>query len=125
MDVVTAYFPESNPKGAVKLRPCLVTKVLQNSETGEYACEVAFGTKNLKLIQRQGLDLIIQNSTDLSAMGLSVATRFDLDPETRAILLWNPAFFGCWTGKTTPKLCSLPLEYQKEFAFLTMRRMGV
>jgi hypothetical protein len=124
MDVVTAFFPESNPKGVLRLRPCLVTRVLQNSETGQFACEVAFGTKNLKLTQRQGVDLIIQNSSDITGMGLSVATRFDLDPEKRAILLWNDEYFGCWTGKSSPKLCSLPLEYQKEFAFLIMRRMG-
>lgn len=99
MDIVAAYFPESNPKGARRLRHCLVTRVWHNAEERLFVCEVAFGTKNLKTWSRMEKDIIIQNSNDLDLCGLPVATRFDMDPSNRLPLPWTPEFFGCWTGK--------------------------
>jgi hypothetical protein len=120
-DIVTAYFPESNPKGAIELRPCLVLDVFE-SEDGEYACRVAYGTKNIKFVQRKGLDLIIQNAADLDTLGLPYATRFALDEDCQAYLTWDEEFFGAWRGYPTPMISFLPEEYQKEFAYIMMLR---
>lgn len=125
MDIVTAYFPETKPKGELRLRPCLVTRVLQNTETGQFACELAFGTKNLKHILRANVDVIVQNTSDLNEMGLAVATRFDLDLDKRAILPWDAIYFGCWIGKESPRLSALLEHYQKDYAFKIMKRMGI
>ncbi len=124
MDIVAGYFPETKPKGALRLRPCLVTRVLQNIETGEFACELAFGTKNLKVWSRTGLDVIVQNTSDLDEMGLAVATRFVLDAKLREILPWQHANFGCWTGRKSPRIGTLPLAYQKDYAFAMMKQLG-
>lgn len=124
MDVVAAYFPETNPKGALRLRPCVVVKVLQNVEAGLFACELAFGTKNLKTWSRFDQDVIIQNSVDLDACGLAVATRFDMDPNNRATLPWTDEYFGCWSGRSSPKIGTLPTEYQKDVAFILMKQIA-
>lgn len=125
-DIVTGYYPESKPKaGTPAHRPCLVTAVYQNSETGEYACEVTFGTKSLKVHKRQDKDIIIQNLSDLNAIGLPMATRFDLDYENRVVFEWKPPNFEPWTGYTTPRIGSLTLEYQKDYAWLMAKRGGV
>ena len=112
-DIVTGYFPESKPKGALRLRPCLVLDVLRGKESGQIACRIAYGTKNLKFVQRRYLDLIIPNASDLNSMGLSTATRFDLDSRNTALLPWTEEFFGCWAGYNMPKICTLTEDYIK------------
>jgi hypothetical protein len=124
MDIVAAYFPESNPKGALRLRPCLVLRVLQNVQEGLFACEVAFGTKNLKTWSRLDKDIIIQNSNDLDLCGLPVATRFDMDPSNRVALPRTPEFYGCWSGRRSPRIGSLPTDYQKDVAFILMKQIA-
>lgn len=124
-DIVTGYYPEENPKGdGPSLRPCLITQVLENKKTGSYACKIAYGTKNLKTWARKDKDIIVQNSSDLDRMGLPVATRFVIDEDMMMILPWSPPHFDCWAGKLNPKLGQLLLEYQKEYAFIMMKRMG-
>lgn len=121
-DIVTAYYPETKPKGELRLRPCLVLDVFESEEDGEFACTVAYGTKHIKFVQRKGLDLIIQNASDLDMLGLPYATRFALDEDCSATLPWNPNFFGCWDGFPNPAISFLPEEYQKEFAYIMMLR---
>lgn len=124
MDIVAAFYPESNPKGELRLRPCLVLAVRHNPQERLFMCEVAFGTKNLKTWSRIGKDLIIQNNNDLDECGLAVATRFDMDPANRAPLPWNEDFFGCWGGKSSPRIGSLSTDYQKDVAFILMKQMA-
>ena len=125
-DIVTGYYPESKPRaGTPALRPCLVTHVYQDTETGAYACEIVFGTKNLKIMKRKDKDLIIQNLSDMREVGLYVATRFDLDNSKRVVLEWSEQNFKPWTGYRTPRTGRLTEDYQKEYAWLMMRRMGV
>lgn len=123
-DIVTAKFPEREPKGALQLRPCLVLDVLRGKVSGKVACRVAFGTKNLKFIQRRGLDLIIQNAADLDAIGLPLATRFDLDNRNVVDLPWTDESFGCWAGHRHPKLGSLTEEYVKEYLYIMALRQA-
>lgn len=125
-DIVTGFYPESKPKaGTPAHRPCLVTAVYQDTESGGYACEVTFGTKSLKTHQRSQLDIIIVNSSDLDEIGLPIATRFDLDAENRVVLEWKDDNFKPWRGYQSPKIGTLTLEYQKEYAWLMARRGGV
>lgn len=125
-DIVTGFYPETNPRaGTPALRPCLVTHVYQNTETGAYACEIVYGTKNLKTLTRSGKDLIIQNYSDMCEVGLPVATRFDLDANKRVILEWAEKNFKPWPNHRSPKIGSLTEDYQKDYAWLMMRRMGV
>lgn len=100
-----------------------MTAVSQNQSDGMFACQVAFGTKNLKLMQRQHVDLIVQNATSLRQFGLYRATRFDLD--FVVVLPWTPEFFGCWDGYSTPVIGSLTEEYIKDYAYLMLRRKSV
>ena len=117
-DIVTGYFPEISPASAgPKLRPLLVTRVLTNRVTGDFACEVAYGTSSLKIATRQLDDVIVQNINDLDEMGLAQATRFVVDPKQRVILPWKTDHFGCWTGKRTPRIGTLLTTYQKDVAF--------
>lgn len=122
-DIVTGYFPETSPgaKGP-KLRPLLVTRVLRHRTTGDIACEVAYGTSNLKIATRQLDDIIVQNISDLDAMGLPQATRFVLSLKARVVLPWSDAHFGCWTGCRTPRIGTLLTDYQKDYAFAMMRQ---
>jgi hypothetical protein len=123
-DIVTAYFPETNPRpGETRLRPCLVTQVQQNRETESYACAVVFGTKQLKLTRRGHLDIIIQNHEDIIAFGLGMATRFDLDSPVR--LPWSTQFFGCWSGRRSPVIGHLTIEYVRDYAFKMLKRGSV
>lgn len=121
-DIVAGYFPESKPKGDLRLRPCLVLNVLKGTSSGSIACKVAFGTKNLKIVQRKNRDLIIQNSTHLNEIGLPLATRFDLDERNLVILPWTEEFFGCWTGYKHPKIGALLEVYIKDYAYCMMLR---
>src|SRR6266481_9718593 len=119
-DIVTAYYPEGPPDPGPKLRPTLCLTVLQGKETGAYACKVAYGTKELKIIKRSAVDLIIQHTTHVKQMGLARPTRFDLD--CVATLPWNEEFFGCWSAHQSPIIGSLTEDYIREYAFLMMKR---
>jgi hypothetical protein len=121
-DIVAAYFPETKPKGALRLRPCLILDVFQDEDSGEFACRIAFGTKNIKVTQRQGRDIIIQNSHHLDEMGLPFATRFDLDDHNIVVLPWTSEFFGCWRRYHSPKIGFLLETYQKDYAFIMAKR---
>jgi hypothetical protein len=93
---------------------------LQGESTGAFACRVAYGTKILKIIKRQTVDLIIQSTSDLAQIGLPRPTRFDLD---RIVTLpWEPPFFGCWSGYATPKIGALLEAHIKDYAYLMMKR---
>jgi hypothetical protein len=124
-DIATAYYPEDDrlEQPGPKLRPCLVMKVLRGKTSGTFACQVAYGTKELKIIKRQALDLIIQNTAHVNQMGMARPTRFDLD--CVATLPWNEDFFGCWQGKHSPVIGSLTEHYIREYAFLMMKRTSV
>lgn len=125
-EIVACYYPESTDQPGQyvpKLRPALVTEVRYNARHGLYACRVAYGTKTLKIMQRQHLDVIIQNAMDLEEVGLAVATRFDLD--CQAPLPWISKYFGCWTECQTPKIGSLTEAYIKQYAYLMMRRESI
>lgn len=124
-DIVAAYYPESEPKGALRLRPCLVLDVLRGKNTGNVACRVVYGTKTLKYQQRKHLDIIVQNSADIDAMGLSMATRFVLDPEATVDLPWTTEFFGCWDGHHHPKIGTLLESYVRDYAYcMAMRQVS-
>ncbi|MCJ7996101.1 hypothetical protein J5N58_16915 [Rhizobium cremeum] len=123
-DIVTAYFPETNPKGELKLRPCLILDVLKSKSDERFACRIAYGTKNIKFVQRKDLDLIIQNATHLDEMGLPYATRFDLDSRNIVVLPWDVENFGCWRGYPTPRISFLPEEYIKNYAYLMALRQA-
>lgn len=123
MDIVTGIYPESNPRGGVpSVRPCLVMNVYQNKKTNEIALNIAYGTKNLKLLTREGKDLIVQNVSDLNAMGLPAATRFNIQDSYRVNLLWGPSNFACWPNRSHPRLGSLLTDYQKELMWLVARQ---
>ena len=106
------------------LRPCLVIGVLKGKSTGNVAVKLTYGTKHLKFAQRRHLDLIIQNNADINAMGLAIATRFDLDSKNIITLPWTEQFFGCWSGHKHPRLCTLPEEYAKAYFYLMALRQA-
>lgn len=122
-DIITAYYPEDGESPGPKLRPTLCLTVLQGKATGTYACKVAYGTKELKIIKRGALDLIVQQTPHVQQMGLAKPTRFDLD--CIATLPWNEDFFGCWTGHASPAIGGLTEHYIRDFAFLMMKRLSV
>src|SRR5438128_147580 len=111
-DLVACWYPEEGSDPGPKLRPCLVLQVLQGVSSKTYACRVAFGTKELKIIKRQAVDLIIQHAAHVKQMGLARPTRFDLD--CVATLPWNEQFFGCWKGYKSPVIGALTEEYIRE-----------
>jgi len=121
-DLVATYFPERTApeKPGLKLRPGLVVSVHQGKTTGAFACRIAYGTKNLKIMERRHLDIIVQNARHLPMLGLYRATRFDLDHIV--MLPWAKEFFGCWSGNPTPRIGALIEVYIKEFAYLMMGR---
>lgn len=121
-DIVTGYYPESKPKAELRLRPCLVVGVLKGQTTGNLAIRIAYGTKNLKFVQRKDIDLIIQNHSDLKAIGLPMATRFNLDE--LIVLPWNQENFGCWRGYRHPVVGRLTQDYIKDFAYSMMIRQS-
>lgn len=122
--IVVCKFPERHSPGVPGpiTRPCLVLAVYKNKDSGDIACRVAFGTKNLKITRRQDRDIIIQNATDISLFGLGCATRFDLD--NLALLPWTEKYFSCWRGFSTPVLGSLTQPYIKDYAYKMMLRKG-
>lgn len=121
-DIVSCWFPErlAPREPGQKLRPGLVTAILQNQRTGERRVRVAYGTTVLKFPTRGHLDLYIQNAADLAFFGLGRATRFDMD--FLATLPWSPEFFGCWTGNSSPVISRLTEDYIKQYAYVLMTR---
>jgi hypothetical protein len=99
-----------------------VLHVLRDKNNGSFACRLAFGTKSLRLNHFGGVDLIIQNQTDLNVFGLPCATRFCLDPNMTEILPWDDGFFGCWSNRATPIIGRLTEDYKKEYAYCMMQR---
>jgi hypothetical protein len=125
-DIVSAYFPETNPKGALQLRPCLVMDVLEDADSaGEYAVLLAFGTKNIKVQQRHHVDLIVQNHADMESMGLPYATRFALGEDDMALLPWDEESIGCWFGFPSPVIGFLDDEYQGRLQTRLARRKKI
>lgn len=121
LDIVTCYYPETQPEpGGPKLRPALVLSVLRDKTMGMIALRIAYGTTNLKLMQRSESDLIVQNAEDMRIIGLPRATRFDL--EELVILPWCPPYFECWEGYETPKIGQLTEPYAKDLAWLMLKR---
>ncbi|WP_164634681.1 hypothetical protein [Rhodopseudomonas sp. BR0G17] len=92
-DIVWCRFPldDSGVPGN-KLRPTIVRAVMRDTESSRSAVVVSYGTKRLKLGYRDGVDLVIQNSEQLDRLGLTMATRFDLDVLQR--LPWAEEFFA-------------------------------
>ncbi|MDP9840777.1 hypothetical protein J2T09_005565 [Neorhizobium huautlense] len=121
-DIVACYYPETKPKGELRLRPCLILDVFEDEETGEYFCLVTNGTRTLKISQRLKLDIIIQKSAHLDEMGLPYATRFALDDDNIVMLPWNEEFFGCWRGYRTPQISYLMETYQRQYAYIMALR---
>jgi hypothetical protein len=101
----------------------LVLSVLQGKTSGAFACKIAYGTKELKIIKRENLDLIVQNAAHVQQMGLARPTRFDLD--CVATFPWDDEFFGCWKGYNSPVIGSLTEDYLREYAWLMMKRLSV
>jgi hypothetical protein len=124
-DIATTWYPEDDHPDdpGPKLRPCLVLKVLQGKTSGTFACDMAYGTKELKIIKRRDKDIIIQNTAHVQQMGMAVPTRFDLDCVAR--LPWNEEFFGCWKGHQSPIIGSLTEYYIREYAWVMMKRASV
>lgn len=121
LDIVTCRFPETKPEpGGPKLRPALILSVLRSKSNGMIGLKIAYGTRNLKLMQRSDRDLIIQNAEDMHIMGLPCATRFDL--EELVIIPWCPPHFDCWQGYSTPKIGALTEDYARELAWLMLKR---
>ena len=118
-DIVSCLYPSMNDT-LPKLRPALVLNQFKDKKSGNFYCDVAFGTSSLKLKNRQHVDLIIQKSSDLNMIGLPRATRFDLDKT--CILPWHDDFFKCWRGYPSPLIGSLTETYVKEYAYCMMVR---
>lgn len=119
-EIHTAYFPYHNADGeGVKLRPCLIMNVYKGKTSGIYKLKIAYGTRKLKLPERN-CDLLIQNSRDLDDIGLPCATRFDLD--LTAEVMWNEENFGCWEGRSSPYIGSLGEDYVKTYFYLMAMR---
>lgn len=97
---------------------------MRGKKSGAVACRLAYGTKNLKFVQRKDLDLIVQNAADLNAIGLPMATRFDLDEKNLATLPWTTEFFGCWGGYRHPRIGALTLDYVKNYAYVMALRQA-
>lgn len=121
-DIVTCWYPDRLNQGepGLQLRPGLVIAILRNNKTQEVRVRVAFGTKNLKFATRSDKDVIIQLSSDIDALNLRCATRFDLDYSVD--LPWNERFFGCWKGFSSPRLSAFREEHIRLYAYLMLRR---
>ena len=62
---------------------------------------MSYGTSNLKEADRP-LDLVISNNTEMAAMRLPQATRFDLGHDNLVKLPWAEEFFTPRAGLSTP-----------------------
>ena len=90
-DICWVRFPYHGDKGrpARDMHPCLTIALGQDSE--RFWVGVVYGTSNLRLGQRDQIDAIVMAHTDLAAMGLGRATRFDFD---RVMWLpWDDEYF--------------------------------
>jgi hypothetical protein len=95
-----------------------VLNVFRDNKSGGWFCEVAYGTKKLKLTHPAfHLDLVIQNAADLRIIGLACATRFNLEKSQILMLPWNEQHFACWTGYASPKIGSLTQPYVQDFTY--------
>lgn len=101
LDIVWCRFPEDAEvvKPEPKPRPALVRTVLLGKGHQRAWIEVSYGTSKLKEDSRL-LDLIIRNATEMAAMGLPQAIRFDLD--STVVLPWAKEFFVARPGYSTP-----------------------
>jgi hypothetical protein len=97
LDIVWCRFPYDfdTLQPGQKARPVLVRQRLIDIGTRRGALQIAYGTRNLKPEQRV-LDLIITDPGTLDELGLSEATRFDLDHVIT--LPWCREFFGAPRG---------------------------
>jgi hypothetical protein len=92
-DIAWCRFPlDDSGQPGKKLRPTLVRATQRDTESSRSAVVVSYGTKRLKLGQRDKLDLVIQNAEQLGRLGLTMATRFDLDLLQR--IPWTEEFFA-------------------------------
>jgi len=98
---------------------CLVRRVRLHKNGDAVFVQVAFGTTKLKMPKRVGKDLIIVNMTDMVKMGLSKATRFDLDRVTE--LPWCEEWFPVPVRRFSPIIGRLDERYIEEL--LTLARM--
>lgn len=120
--IAACRFPlrEDPNKPGPKLRPGLIVAIRQNPNSKLFACDVAYGTKNLKILQRGNVDIIVQHAADIDQFGLACATRFDLD---RILPLpWNDAFFSFSPGFQTPIIGRLTESYIVDYAWKMMKR---
>lgn len=110
-NVITCLYP-NDPKG--RLRPCLVLETLKGSEEG-YAVRVAYGTSSLDHATRGKIDLIVESQSDITACGVAVPTRFDL--EETAVISWEPPECDSWHGQYSPILGNLTVDQEKDAAY--------
>lgn len=92
-DIAWCRFPvDATGKPGNKLRPVLVRATKVDTESNRSALVVSYGTTKLKLGVRDKIDLVIQNSEQITNLGLTSATRFDLDHMN--IIPWSAEFFA-------------------------------
>ena len=74
--------------------PVLVRAIEKHEITGEAIIHVTYGTSKIKRLRRQWFDLIIADPKELSAAGLRMPTRFDLQDSLNKLPIdWNTDFF--------------------------------
>lgn len=103
LDIVWCRFPHEldTIEPGPKHRPGLVRSVFLNPTHTRVKVEVCYGTSKLKT-ELYPNDLFIQNMERLNILGLTQATRFELD---RVVVLpWCSEFFGPKDGAKTPIL---------------------
>lgn len=118
-DIVTGYFPEANPRpeGAVN-RPLLILRTATDKQTGDIACKVAYGTKNLKTLTRGAEDFIVSNISLMNQLGLKYPTRFVLHPESNRMWMpWKRPHFEPWSGYDSPVIGSMDEDSAKEIVW--------
>lgn len=100
LDIVWCRFPQlPKTRPGPKNRPALVRTVDLSRDHAFARVEVCYGTSQLKK-DRYPFDLFIENASQLTLLGLSQATRFELD---RTLWLpWASEFFVSKDGPKTP-----------------------
>lgn len=117
--IVTDFFPETKPKdGSPACRPLLIMQVLRSRTTGGIFLRVAYGTSKVRFPERAGVDLIVQNLSDLEACGLLTPTRFVVDPADQIVRPWSSEHFAPWGGSGAPRRGRLPEPLIREYAWL-------
>ena len=105
LDIVWCRFPELPiTKPGPKARPGLVRAVQLSQDHTHARVEVCYGTSKLKK-SMYPYDLFIENAAQLTLLGLSQATRFEL--ERTVFLPWAKEFFECRDGSKTPVIVHL------------------